>query len=119
MVYGLFEYQGRSRRDKAAYFLIPLRKSLLNVVRWAFYTATWASLMNHETSPTERTVFVNVLKAHIAMMILWLAHGLGIGVAKAIALRFYTSNFFDRMQVHRPFHLSSRVALSSVLPVSF
>lgn len=94
--YGILESLGRSRKDRILYFFLPLRIPLLNMFRWGAYTGVWGGLMRNDTG---YDVFIYVLKVFIGFILLWLAKALGVGVAKAIALRFYTVQYFDRMQV--------------------
>ena len=93
-VFGLLESSGRARRDRALFFLIPLRPSLLYIARFGCYTAAWGSLMH----PTGQGPSEVVLKALIAVVLLFAARAMGVLTAKAVSIRFYNDKYFDRMQ---------------------
>lgn len=79
-----------------AYFLIPLRNTLMNVFRWCMYLAGWASVMavRHRES-----MYSYVLRAIVSVVLLWTARGLGIAFARGISIKFYSANYFTKMQV--------------------
>lgn len=86
----MLESQGRNRRDKALYFLIPLRTTGLNIFRWAIYIAMWASVM-HSTS--SEIAYIYVLKAMVRTRVCLLSPSLP---APQIALHYLSPSLCFR-----------------------